>query len=746
MSRLPFYATTALALLIAPQAWGQTYSTAFGYSAGWMAQIKNTTAIETTANGGNGFKIGIVDTGVVASNTAIAGRVSAASSCAAVNFKCASSFTDDNGHGTGVAAIAAGNITTNGGWMSGVAPKATIIAEKVLNASGSGYDTDVANGVVKAADAGAQVINLSLSYIPTTAVINAMNYATAKGAIIVWAGGNSAAALNGGANTTGLTATTLSHLVFAGSVNANNGLSSFSNTPGSGSAVAGTTKVGYSSLWLMAPGENIVAPGIMYGSGAYAYWTGTSMATPVVSGALALLETTWPVLARNGTATSVLFQTASDLGAKGVDSSYGNGLLNLTTAFQPLGTLTVTQANGTSVAVSNLTGSMLTGGALGNLTSVSSLLSNYTSFDSYQRNFLVNLSGLVATKPTTTGAQVAASAQAPTVAATSSKFADGSSFSMAESKEDRAYMNPSHNFVMEMTDASGNVFASGNGFPATSSFADALWGTSSLAAENVRTLGVSDTLLSLAEGGKFAALGRKTGETTHVAYTMSETQNTTSGLGGNNWQTPTASAYGVGVTTRLADLGTAEGWTGGLTLNSLSEQNGFLGSTYNGNGPLSFGANHQSVSLGVSSAFDLGGGTGLLFDAAFVRTDGASMSNGLVNNVSSLTARAYGVSMTQHEAFAKDDQLSLTLRKPLRVISGSASLATTGVDSEGYATTTSTRVGLTPNGNESDLILGYTTPVTENVTFTTSASLTEDAQNIRGNTAGGVTMGLKVGF
>jgi subtilisin family serine protease len=87
-----------------------------------------------------------------------------------------------------------------------MAPNANIVAQKVLNASGSGYSTDVANGLVRAANAGASVINLSLTFGNTPELVSAINYAAGKGAFIVWAGGNSAQNLLGGASTRGLTA------------------------------------------------------------------------------------------------------------------------------------------------------------------------------------------------------------------------------------------------------------------------------------------------------------------------------------------------------------------------------------------------------------------------------------------------------------------------------------------------------------------------------------------------------------
>jgi subtilisin family serine protease len=341
------------------QAAAQTY-------APWLRQIGITNAIESAANWGKGQVLGVVDTGINATHPQFAaGQVSQVlSSCAAVSFRCANGFADDNGHGTAVASIAAGNRTsqfssvTAGGYTTlagnfiGVAPAANIVAEKVLNSAGSGYSTDVANGVRRAADAGAGVINVSITYSNDANTVAAINYAAAKGAFIVWAGGNSAQNLLGNLNTSGLTQTAIQHLVFAGSVNSASVASSFTNKPGAGSLVSTTgAKTSYSNRWVMAPGEAILAPYTVAGNNAYYLWSGTSMAAPVVSGSLMLLQNAWPILKTRGTTADLLLATARDLGTAGVDATYGKGIVNLTTAFNPYGTLNVTKANGQTIAV-----------------------------------------------------------------------------------------------------------------------------------------------------------------------------------------------------------------------------------------------------------------------------------------------------------------------------------------------------------------------------------------------------------
>jgi hypothetical protein len=713
-----------------------------GDSASWWAQIGLTTAIETQAAGGAGTSIALVDTGVVASNPEIAGRVSNLSSCAAVTFTCPSGYTDDNGHGTATASIAAGQYTSKD-LMSGVAPAATIVSEKVLNASGSGYDTDVASGITKAANTGAKVISLSLTYIPSTPVISAIDYAASKGAVIVFAGGNSSVPLNGGANSTGLTTQALSQLVFVGSVNATNGLSSFSNTPGSGQAIAGSTQASYASLWLMAPGENIIAPGIQFGAGAYAYWTGTSMAAPMVAGTIALLETTWPVLYRNHDATAVLFQTATDLGAHGVDATYGNGLLNVTKAFQPIGTLSVTTLSGASIPVSQVTSATLTGGALGSLSSIKSLLSNYTAFDTFQRNFSVNLSGLIKVQSGT--AAVVATALIPPMTSVVSTTPKGGRLMVATS--DMSFMDgpgadsPALSlarqttgqqgataFYLGLTTPGGDTAAIGRGLPSTASFADALWGEGALAAYQSNALGVSNALMGLAQGGYFASVGTKIGGRSRLALSWSASPDSSSWGMTPDQNLASSTALGVGLTTRL----TAR-WSMGVTFTALGEKNGLLGTVFDGAGLLNLGSRHQSSSVGFTTALDIGPGRSLLFDATAARTTGSSgLTSGLINSVSPLTARAYGVSFVQADAFRAGDDLTFFVRKPLRVMGGTASIAVTTVDALGYPTTSLVNVGLRPSGDETDFGVGYTAPFRGGVYLNTGLSFRSDADNISG--------------
>lgn len=725
----------------------------------WQAQIADTATVQARAAGGAGVAIAIVDTGIVASHPEVAGRVSPLSSCAAVSFTCANGFVDDSSHGTAVASIAAGAYSSMAYTsMSGVAPAATLIAEKVLNASGVGTADDVAHGIVQAADAGAKVINLSVSYVPSSSVVSAINYAAGKGAVLVWAGGNAAGSFNGGANTTGLTTAALSHMIVVGAVTSTGVLWSGSNTPGSGSAVAGSTSASYRSLWLVAPGAGIIAPFATLSTGSYSAWTGTSMAAPQASGAVALLEAAWPILYAKGTASSVLFKTATDLGTSGLDASYGNGLMNLDLAFRPIGAMYVIGADGSQILVGSLTNQMIAGGALGDFATVSGELAAYTAFDSYARNFTVDLTSMIGTTSTTT---TTTTTTPPPPTTTKVKHTKGGGLmilttAMDEPAGDGMLEASRQDAIspfrpgraagdeirfMAFVDPQGNMLALGRGVSSLNAFSQARWGAGSLMAEVDSRIGASSALLGLAQGGLSATMGWAISDHLRLAAASSATD-LRDGEGLATYRTRSfGRAAALSLSGRLAGP-----WSGSATFSTLQEDNGLLGSVYDGQGLLSLGARHNSRSLAVQLVRDLGGGRAVMFDAATVRTDGAAVTHGLIRGVSALEARAYGASYIQAAAFRPGDRLTLSVKKPLRVISGAAELALTGVDEQGFPVTTFRAAGLTPAGNETDVSAAYVLPVGRAAQVSGAIDLVSDARNVRGAADARLQMGLNLAF
>ncbi|MFD1424616.1 S8 family peptidase [Laceyella tengchongensis] len=210
---------------------------------------------------GSGAKIAIVDTGVQSNHPDLAGKVVGGWDFVDND----STPQDGNGHGTHCAGIAAA-VTNNSTGIAGTAPKASILAVRVLNNSGSGTWTAVANGITYAADQGADVISLSLGgTVGNSGLQQAVDYAWSKGSVVVAAAGNA-----------GTTAPNYpayySNAIAVASTDQNDNKSSFS-TYGSWVDVA-------------APGSSIYST---YPTSTYASLSGTSMATPHVAGVAGLL-------------------------------------------------------------------------------------------------------------------------------------------------------------------------------------------------------------------------------------------------------------------------------------------------------------------------------------------------------------------------------------------------------------------------------------------------------------------------
>lgn len=237
---------------------------------------------------GTGVKVAVLDTGVDRTHPDLAGRVGEAR-----NFTDAEDAVDHHGHGTHVASTVAGSGAASDGRNKGVAPGAELLVGKVLNDAGSGADSWVLAGMEWAAHSGAKVVSMSLGTRAasdgTDPLSEAVDRLTAEtGTLFVIAAGNTGP----GSPTIGSPGAADSALTVA-AVDKQDKIASFSSRG---------PRLGDEALKpdIAAPGVGIVAArasGTTMGAPvneSYTSANGTSMATPHVAGAAAILAQAHP--------------------------------------------------------------------------------------------------------------------------------------------------------------------------------------------------------------------------------------------------------------------------------------------------------------------------------------------------------------------------------------------------------------------------------------------------------------------
>lgn len=221
------------------------------------------------------------------------------------------SFQDQFGHGTHVAGIAAGSANNSLG-ISGVCWSCKIMVLKGLNNNGLGTSRDLSDAIIYAADNHANIVNNSWGGPYAQLIDDAVEYAADSGLLVVSASGNNS-------NQNSIYPAKLEDSMSVGASNHNDSKLSMSNFG--------------SSLDIFAPGKDILSTlpttvtdvCIENGGDGYAKCTGTSMATPVVSGAAGIIMSNDPSLTNH----QVRFML--DLGADQVGLN-GGGRLNVYSA------------------------------------------------------------------------------------------------------------------------------------------------------------------------------------------------------------------------------------------------------------------------------------------------------------------------------------------------------------------------------------------------------------------------------
>lgn len=297
----------------------------------WMKAVNWTPALTQNLGAGADTKIGVLDfaiTGDDFANVTNSGK----------------GYQVEGLHGSAVASLIAAK--HNGRSVMGIAPGAQVFGYNPFDATNTAGWTDVKNGVKYLLDNGASVVNMSLGVSGhvlhsgwTDQVFKGDKALSgkAKKAVFVLAAGNDGI-VHHKDDKVRWNFDTNPNIIIVGSVDPDNKISDFSNRPGEASfdKLAGNDPLGTDKLrdrFIVAPGEWML---VSDGRNGVTRMSGTSFATPLVSGTIALVHDRWPWLADNPKDTvNLILNSTTDLGAPGTDNVYGRGMLNVQKALEP---------------------------------------------------------------------------------------------------------------------------------------------------------------------------------------------------------------------------------------------------------------------------------------------------------------------------------------------------------------------------------------------------------------------------
>ena len=295
-------------------------------------------------NPGTSVIVAVIDTGVQANHPDLTTRMTPSSTWAVcVTGHCYSETTatqqtqsDGDGHGTHVSGIVAAASNNQIG-VSGIAgPRPVqILPIQVLDAKGNGTTDGVAAGIDWAVSIGAKVINMSLGGDQDTATVNeAIDKAVDKGILVVVSAGNCGTEIpdeldgNGTVLIKGCKKNEPDYpAAYSGTESGDGKMIAVAAIDEGGGIAYYSTQAPYvRTSGLAAPGSSIYST---YKNSQYLSMSGTSMASPHVAGAAAILLSTYPNLTRSQVRTAILAGASKNDATIANPNGYGSGLLDI---------------------------------------------------------------------------------------------------------------------------------------------------------------------------------------------------------------------------------------------------------------------------------------------------------------------------------------------------------------------------------------------------------------------------------
>ncbi|NMG75233.1 S8 family peptidase [Aromatoleum diolicum] len=614
--------------------------------------------------------------------------------------------TDLNGHGTHVAGIVAGSTGT--GYSYGIAPDAKILPIKVFSSSTwLASSTALASGLrLAAGNSSVSVINMSLGGSTKLGLTfeDALRATIAADKLVVVAAGNSGGAAPQWPARYAKETWAKGQIIAVGAVDANNRIASFSN------------RAGDTANWFMvAPGTSVLSS---YKTGGYVYMSGTSMAAPVVAGAAAVIEGAWPQL-KAGQVASILFQTATDLGAAGVDTIYGWGLLNVDRAMQPIGTLSVplsgtTTVSGTTASVSTSVASWSGLRAAGNNGQFRGI-----TVDDFNRDFKTDFSAGIRAPARERIADTLASA-GRSLQVTEQLLSDGSRFLTAVEDQrpaglfatagtHRTLLASSAVFKLagdrELALATGGLAGSYFGLADSDpSLANPYFGLTQSAAQ--MAFGFSRGGLKIKAGVLNGALNAAMAR----QHAYADVSGGRAAIGELNYALGRDAMVGL----QLAEVAEGDSYLGAVTGQAMALDQA------------------RTRTVTAHATYRLTEDAVLAAQYSVGRT-ADSRGTGLLASTQGVHSDTFLIGLVGHKAFTRDDRLAVTLSSPLRIASGTMQLRMpVAITEAGDPVFESRRVSLAATSREMKLGVDYAMPLSRASSLSYIVALRHNANHVEG--------------